>query len=153
MNGEVLEFGNTSALYNSDMVMYDLQTLSYWFQVEGEAIVGDLTGGGWISCRPATCAGPSGAYLPQQPRPLPRHRLCPPLRAGPLRPTACLFERRPLPLPGGRGSPRSGSAAGGRVIGLVLADEARAYPLAGLAGSVANDTVAGTPVAVVVDEA
>ncbi len=40
-----------------------------------------------------------------------------------------------------------------RVIGLVLAGEVRAYPLAGLAGSAANDTVADTPVAVVVDEA
>ena len=36
-------FGNTSALYQSDMVMYDIQTGSYWFQVEGRAILGELT--------------------------------------------------------------------------------------------------------------
>ena len=41
---QVLVFGNTSALYESDMVMYDHQTGSYWFQVAGEAIVGELTG-------------------------------------------------------------------------------------------------------------
>ena len=39
-----LVFGNTSALYHFDMVMYDHQTGSYWFQVAGEAIVGALTG-------------------------------------------------------------------------------------------------------------
>ena len=44
LEGEVLLFGNTSALYESDMVMYDHQTGSYWFQVIGEAIVGPLTG-------------------------------------------------------------------------------------------------------------
>ena len=44
LDGEVLLFGNTSALYQSDMIMYDHQTGSYWFQVPGEAIVGPLTG-------------------------------------------------------------------------------------------------------------
>ena len=44
LEGEVLLFGNTSALYESDMVMYDHQTGSYWFQVLGESIVGPLTG-------------------------------------------------------------------------------------------------------------
>lgn len=44
VDGEVLIFGNTSALYESDMVMLDHQTGSYWVQVSGEAIVGELTG-------------------------------------------------------------------------------------------------------------
>ena len=44
IEGRVLLFGNTSALYESDLVMYDHQTGSYWFQVLGEAIVGPLTG-------------------------------------------------------------------------------------------------------------
>jgi hypothetical protein len=39
-----LRFGNTSALYESDLVMFDYETGSYWFQVRGEAIVGPLTG-------------------------------------------------------------------------------------------------------------
>ncbi|MGH2944968.1 MAG: DUF3179 domain-containing (seleno)protein [Solirubrobacteraceae bacterium] len=42
--GRTLAFGNTSALYESDLVMYDHQTGSYWFQVVGQAIVGRLTG-------------------------------------------------------------------------------------------------------------
>ncbi len=44
LEGRVLTFGNTSALYESDLVMYDYQTGSYWFQVGGTAIVGPLTG-------------------------------------------------------------------------------------------------------------
>ena len=44
VDGEDLTFGNTSALYQSDLVMYDHQTGSYWFQVAGEAVVGTLTG-------------------------------------------------------------------------------------------------------------
>ena len=44
LDGEVLLFGNTSALYQSDLVMYDHQTGSYWFQLAGEAVVGELTG-------------------------------------------------------------------------------------------------------------
>lgn len=44
IDGRTLLFGNTSALYQSDLVMYDHETGSYWFQVQGEAIVGKLTG-------------------------------------------------------------------------------------------------------------
>ena len=44
VNGDVLLFGNTSALYESDMVMLDHQTGSYWVQVSGHAVVGTLTG-------------------------------------------------------------------------------------------------------------
>jgi hypothetical protein len=42
--GVPLIMGNTSALFESDMVMFDHQTGSYWNQVSGEAIVGPLTG-------------------------------------------------------------------------------------------------------------
>ncbi len=40
----VLEFGVSGKLRNSDMVMFDRQTESWWQQAIGEAIVGDLTG-------------------------------------------------------------------------------------------------------------
>lgn len=42
--GRVLEFGVSGKLRNSDMVMYDRQTQSWWQQAIGEAIVGELTG-------------------------------------------------------------------------------------------------------------
>lgn len=44
VDGRTLDFGNTSALYQTDLVMYDWQTGSYWYQTAGEAIVGELTG-------------------------------------------------------------------------------------------------------------
>lgn len=42
--GRVLEFGTTGKLRNSDLVMYDRQTETWWQQFSGEAIVGTLTG-------------------------------------------------------------------------------------------------------------
>jgi hypothetical protein len=43
-DGTHLDFGTTGNLRNSDLVMYDRQTESWWQQFTGEAIVGDLTG-------------------------------------------------------------------------------------------------------------
>jgi hypothetical protein len=43
-DGTVLEFGTTGNLRNSDLVMYDRLTESWWQQFTGEAILGDLTG-------------------------------------------------------------------------------------------------------------
>lgn len=40
----VLDFGTTGKLRNSDLVMYDRQTESWWQQFTGKAIVGDLVG-------------------------------------------------------------------------------------------------------------
>lgn len=42
--GEVLDFGTTGKLRNSDLVMYDRQTESWWQQFMGEGIVGEMTG-------------------------------------------------------------------------------------------------------------
>ena len=44
VGGERLTFGTSGNLRNSDLVMYDRQTESWWQQFSGEAIVGDLTG-------------------------------------------------------------------------------------------------------------
>ena len=44
VNGIATEFGTTGNLRNSDMVMYDRNTESWWQQFLGEAIVGELTG-------------------------------------------------------------------------------------------------------------
>jgi hypothetical protein len=43
-DGSVLDFGTTGNLRNSDLVMYDRQTKSWWQQFTGEGIVGQLTG-------------------------------------------------------------------------------------------------------------
>jgi hypothetical protein len=44
LNGTVYDFGTSGRLYNSALVMYDRQTGSWWSQVLGRAIVGELTG-------------------------------------------------------------------------------------------------------------
>jgi hypothetical protein len=44
LDGRVLDFGTTGNLRNSDLVMYDRQTESWWQQFGGEAVVGVLTG-------------------------------------------------------------------------------------------------------------
>lgn len=44
LDGKVLDFGTTGRLRKSDMVMYDRQTESWWQQLIGEGIVGEMTG-------------------------------------------------------------------------------------------------------------
>ena len=44
LDGEVLEFGVSGNLRNSDLIMYDRQTHSWWQQFTGEGIVGQHAG-------------------------------------------------------------------------------------------------------------
>lgn len=44
LNDQVVEFGTSGKLYNSNLVMYDRLTGSFWSQALGEAITGELTG-------------------------------------------------------------------------------------------------------------
>lgn len=44
LDGQVLDFGTTGKLRNSDLVMWDRQTESWWQQFLGEGIVGEMTG-------------------------------------------------------------------------------------------------------------
>ena len=44
LDGVVYDFGTSGNLRNSDLVMWDRQTESWWQQFTGEAIVGELTG-------------------------------------------------------------------------------------------------------------
>lgn len=44
VSGDVLDFGVSGFLYESNLLMYDRQTESFWSQVLGEAVVGTYTG-------------------------------------------------------------------------------------------------------------
>lgn len=44
VGGQPVEFGTTGMLRNSDLVMYDRKTESWWQQITAEAVVGELTG-------------------------------------------------------------------------------------------------------------
>lgn len=44
LEGVILDFGTTGRLYNSNLLMYDRLTESWWQQVTGEAVIGSYTG-------------------------------------------------------------------------------------------------------------
>jgi uncharacterized protein DUF3179 len=44
IEGEPVEFGTSGKLYNSNLIMYDRLTGSYWTQIGGQAVIGPLTG-------------------------------------------------------------------------------------------------------------
>ncbi len=44
LDGRIYDFGTTGRLRNSDLVMWDRQTESWWQQFTGEAIVGEMAG-------------------------------------------------------------------------------------------------------------
>jgi len=44
VEGATLDFGTTGRLRNSDLIMYDRQTESWWQQFTGKGIIGDYTG-------------------------------------------------------------------------------------------------------------
>jgi Protein of unknown function (DUF3179) len=44
IGGRLLDFGTSGKLYDSNLLMYDRQTRSYWSQALGKAVVGKLTG-------------------------------------------------------------------------------------------------------------
>ena len=44
IDGEAVEFGTSGMLFNSNLVMYDRKTESYWTQIDGRAVIGELSG-------------------------------------------------------------------------------------------------------------
>ena len=70
LDGVVYDFGTSGKLRNSDLIMWDRQTESWWQQFTGEAIVGELTGkkltfipASIISWEDFKVANPEGAVL------------------------------------------------------------------------------------------
>ena len=150
LDGQVLTFGNTSALFDNDLVMYDHQTNSYWWQLAGRGIVGELSGAE-LAVLPSTTM-PFGQWREQHPDTL-------------VMSTDTGFERPygqnvfagyrervnagQLPFPiAGEGLDDDRLDAGEEVLGVVLEEDARAYPLRLLGDAVVNDTVGGQPLAV-----
>lgn len=44
IGGKAVEFGTSGSLYNSNLLMYDRQTKSLWYQVSAKAVVGEFAG-------------------------------------------------------------------------------------------------------------
>ena len=152
VDGEALLFGNTSALYRSDLVMFDHQTGSYWFQVLGEAVVGQLTGkrlaplasmtsgwGDWKQLHPETrlLVGDGGVRFGSQ-------------HAGnPFGPEyAERLDRGEFPFSVTNERPDARLRASEIVITAEIDSAVKAYPLRLIGEAVVNDEVGGQPVAV-----
>ena len=152
LDGEVLLFRNTSALHESDLVMYDHQTGSYWFQVLGEAVVGPLSGkrlemlpsatvpgGQWVERHPDTLVlsrdlglgGPSNRY-DSNPFVGYGERVN---SSGPPFPISPITDARLLP--------------GDRVFAIQVGDSHKGYALDRAGAWAANDVVGGSDVVVI----
>jgi hypothetical protein len=145
VNGRVLTFGTTGSLRNSDMVMWDRQTETWWQQFTGEGIVGVLTGTKLVQ-RPASILGyeqfkvlyPQGTVLSRDTG----HD-----RAYGANPYVGYddIERTPMLYRGAVGPELPAMA---HVVGLLRDGGKRAYSLADLsARGVINDTIGDEPVA------
>ena len=158
LDGRLLTFGNTSALYQSDMVMYDHQTGSYWFQVGGEAVVGAMTGarlnllpsttmqwGDWKRLNPETQVLVGTARDPER---FTGRQYQSGLPAN--------YQRQinrgqfAFPVDQSRLDPRL--SAGEIVVTVEIGTGAKAYPLGLIGDGAVNDSVAGAPVVLFVQD-
>jgi hypothetical protein len=143
-DGRELTFGNTSALYENDLVMYDHQTFTYWWQVPGRAIVGELSGTAldglpsttttweeWETLHPDTqVLGPDQGFgVDYEPRPMDGY-------------AASLDEgQTPFPVDG-EVLADDRLAASAKVVGVEIDGDVRAFPVTGEPAA-AHDTVGG----------
>lgn len=146
LNGQVLEFGTSGLLRNSDLIMYDRTTESLWQQFTGESIVGTLAGeqltflpANLISFSDFRAAFPAGQVLSQETGYSRSYGQNP--YAGYDNPagTPFLFD----------GTLDERLPAMARVVSVRLDDVAIAYPYTLLAGArVINDAPAGHDLAI-----
>jgi Protein of unknown function (DUF3179) len=150
VGGRTLVFSNTSALFQSDLVMVDRQTGSYWFQLAGQAVVGPLTGtrlrvvpstttpwGTWRRLHPETrlLAGEGNGTFGSE------------YAGDPFSTYPRSLDQGQFAFPVTR---RDGRLRAGEPVLVVESGRAaKAYPLRLLGDRVVNDEVGDTPVAVV----
>lgn len=150
LDGRTLEFGNTSALYQSDLVMFDRETGSYWWQVAGRAIVGALTDKKLRTLPSATA--PWSEWKAEHPDTKLLSRDTGHRRTYTVDPFASLAGslnegRFPFPVAGpGRDDRRL--PPGEVVLGVAVGEDSVAFPVRALGTSAANVTVGGTAVAI-----
>ena len=155
VNGEVLEFGTSGFLYQSNKLMYDRKTNTLWHQFRGEPVIGELADSGiilevipvalttwedWVSAHPDTTVlavetgvYPAEFYLPESDE------------------TSIYFNYRnrpdtmfPVPTRSQLLPTKS------QVLGLTLNGQVRAYPIDLLQQEpVINDSLGGVDIVVV----
>ena len=155
INGEVVEFGTSGWLYQSNKLMYDRGTNTLWHQFLGKPVVGELVGSGiklkvlpvtlttwddWVAAHPDTTVlhietgvYPAGSYLAEE------HPAS--VYSSYRRSEDTMF---PVPERSSRLPTKS------RVLGLTLNGRSRAYPEDVLTQEpVVNDSLGGTELVVV----
>jgi len=144
--GTVYDFGTTGNLRFSDLVMWDRQTESWWQQLTGEAIVGELTGS-VLTAYPAQILGwsafteayPTGDVLSRETGHSRSYGQNPYVGYDDINSTPFLFDGPN----DGRLRPME------RVVGLTVGTEAVAYPLVAPDGALAiNDGIGGMEIAI-----
>ncbi|MDP8923350.1 MAG: DUF3179 domain-containing protein [Chloroflexota bacterium] len=146
LDGVTYDFGTTGNLRNSDLVMWDRQTESWWQQITGEAIVGQLAGARLVPV-PASitsfaefkAAFPSGRVLSRETGYDRSYGRNPYLGYDDVDSSPFLFSGQS----DGRLRPME------RVVTVALGGEAAAYPFSQLESRGAvHDTVGGMPIVV-----
>ncbi|GMQ85994.1 MAG: DUF3179 domain-containing protein [Acidimicrobiia bacterium] len=148
VGGDVLSFGNSSALYESSLVMVDRTTGSYWWQVAGTAIVGPLTDTAleplpsvvatwkdWVSLHPDTLVLTRDTGFS---RPYERDAFAS---------YADVLDSGRFPFPVGEAAKDARLRPSALVVGLVINEVARAYPVEDLSDPI-NDEVGGDDIVV-----
>ncbi|MEA2002108.1 MAG: DUF3179 domain-containing protein, partial [Actinomycetota bacterium] len=148
LDGDVLSFGNTSALYESDLVMVDRATGSYWWQVAGTAIVGPLSGAAlepfpsavatwddWVTTHPDTLVLTQDTGFDR------------PYTRDVFSTYSEIIDDGQFFFPVGEAALDSRLRASALVVGVAVGEEMRAYPVEGLVDPI-NDTIDDAPVVV-----
>jgi len=140
MDGQVLRFGVSGLLRNSDLIMWDDVTQSWWQQFTGEGIVGIYTGT-QLTLLPSLVVG-FGAFVEQYPNGEVLSRNGRTYETNPY--VGYDSSSQPFLF---RGELDERLFATERVLGTVLGGEAVAYPFPVLAEAIViNDTVGGVDV-------
>jgi len=142
---DILDFGTSGGLYQTNLVLYDRQTETLWTQFDGRAVVGTLVGEqlatvptAMISWKDYLLDHPDGSVLARDtlnPKPYGRN----PYNA---------YDQRTAPVPGFfTGEPDTTLAPFERVIGISTSTAALAVPTESLAEvGVASTTLSGRPI-------
>ncbi|MGB0387659.1 MAG: DUF3179 domain-containing (seleno)protein [Ardenticatenaceae bacterium] len=143
---QLLDFGTSGLLRNSDLVMWDRQTETLWQQATGEGIVGELAGQA-LTFLPASLLNfsefketyPDGQLLSRETGHSRGYGTNPYAGYDNVNSQPFLFQ----------GTPDERLPALERVVGLIIGDSAVAYPFSSLSqAGVVNDELNGQPVAV-----
>jgi hypothetical protein len=143
-DGQVLDFGTTGRLRNSDLIMYDRQTETWWQQFTGEGIVGEHAGRqlSFLPSQVISFADFAERYPDGQVLAIP-----PAARSYGTNPYVGYDSSANPFLFTGEIDPRLPATE--RIVGIELDGEVMAYAFSDAADAgVINDEVAGTPIVV-----